>query len=68
MLKFKGMIRRVGNSWMVTVPSDYINHGMVGVLKDYEFIIKKLEDDMNCDMKGVRHGESSQEDNDDENG
>jgi antitoxin component of MazEF toxin-antitoxin module len=39
MLKFKGTLKKIGNSWMVIVPSDYIKNGMVNTDDEYWFEI-----------------------------
>jgi antitoxin component of MazEF toxin-antitoxin module len=43
-ITFKGKIRKVGNSYCVTIPSDYIKNGLLGI-KDYEFRVKKGDKD-----------------------
>jgi len=43
-ITFKATTRRTGNSYVVTIPSDYFKHGLLKEGKKYKFII---EDDNN---------------------
>ena len=50
MVTFKAKIRMDGNSHVVTIPSDYIKHGLLD--KDIEYEIEIKEDDKDETNKG----------------
>jgi len=43
-IKFKANIRKVGNSYVVTVPSTYISNGLLNENKTYSFLIEEVKE------------------------
>jgi len=41
-LRFKGRIRKVGGSWVVTIPHDFVKHGNINPEKECEFEINEV--------------------------
>ena len=42
-MKFKGKLWKIHKSYAVTIPSDFVKHGMIDADKEYEFEIKEVE-------------------------
>jgi len=43
-LKFIGKIRKTGNSYVATIPMQYVSNNLLDENKEYQFEIKEVED------------------------
>lgn len=41
---FRQKIWNAGNSWVVTIPADFVKHKMVDVSKEQEVTLKEVDD------------------------
>lgn len=42
-LKFSAKIRYVGNSWIVTIPKDYVSNGLIDPEKELLFYLEEQD-------------------------
>ena len=45
-MQFKAQIRKTGNSYVVTVPSQYVNNGLLKEGQEYEFDVQKADQEV----------------------